>query len=334
MSLNLTLSPSQPNDSIPEEWSHLLSRITPETPFSTWEWQSLWWSHFGQQGKWSVFAVREQGEVIGIAPLYWEAESGYLKFIGGEDLSDYLDILSLPGREPQVWDEILKHLHSSPRGINGLDLHCLPANSPTLQALPSLAQSLGYRVMVEVEEVCPILKLPESWEAYLSLLNGKDRHELRRKIRKAEAASPPLRFRQCSEEECARQDIKSFICLHRKSRPDKEAFMNEQREGFFQEASKTFAQKGWLRLYILEREAMGVAAMLCFDYGKTLYLYNSGHDPELSFLSPGIVLIGYCLQDAISLGKQCFDFMRGKEGYKYRLGGKDSPIYRILVERP
>jgi len=40
------------------------------------------------------------------------------------------------------------------------------------------------------------------------------------------------------------------------------------------------------------------------------------------------------LQDAISLSKQCFDFMRGKEGYKYRLGGKDSPIYRILVERP
>ncbi|MDH7500392.1 MAG: GNAT family N-acetyltransferase, partial [candidate division NC10 bacterium] len=242
-------------------------------------------------------------------------------------------ILSLPGKEPQVWEEILKSLHPLPPRIKGLDLHCLPAHSPTLQALPDLARSLGYRVSVEVEEVCPVLKLPESWEAYLSLLNGKDRHELRRKMRKAETASPPLRFRQCSEEECARQDIQSFICLHRKSRPDKEAFMNGPMQGFFREASQTFAQKGWLRLYILEREEKAAAAMLCFDYQTTLYLYNSGYDPELSLLSPGIVLIGYCLRDAIALGKQCFDFMRGQENYKYRLGGKDSPIYRLRVEK-
>jgi CelD/BcsL family acetyltransferase involved in cellulose biosynthesis len=186
---------------------------------------------------------------------------------------------------------------------------------------------------VEREEVCPILRLPESWETYLSLLDGKERHELRRKMRKAESASPPLQFRQCSEEECARQDIKAFICLHRKSRPDKEAFMNGQREGFFRDASNALAQRGWLRLYILEREGKAAAAMFCFDYEDTLYLYNSGYDPELSPLSPGIVLIGHCLQDAISRGKRYFDFMRGEEDYKYRLGGEDSPIYRIRIER-
>ncbi|MDH7500460.1 MAG: hypothetical protein QHH30_08760, partial [candidate division NC10 bacterium] len=79
MSVNLILPPSPPDDSIPEEWSHLLSKTSPPTPFSTWEWQSLWWSHFGWQGEWSVLAVRSQGEIIGIAPLYREAESGYLK---------------------------------------------------------------------------------------------------------------------------------------------------------------------------------------------------------------------------------------------------------------
>jgi CelD/BcsL family acetyltransferase involved in cellulose biosynthesis len=83
----------------------------------------------------------------------------------------------------------------------------------------------------------------------------------------------------------------------------------------------------------LEREGKAAAAMFCFDYEDTLYLYNSGYDPELSPLSPGIVLIGHCLQDAISRGKRYFDFMRGEEDYKYRLGGEDSPIYRIRIER-
>lgn len=334
MSLELIPLPSQLTFFPAEEWNRLLSQISSGTPFSTWEWQSLWWSHFGQQGVWCVFAIREQGAMVGIAPLYWEAENGYLKFIGGEDLSDYLDILSLKGKERQAWIGVLRYLDSSPPKIRGLDLHCLPANSPTLQVLPPLAEAQGCQVKVEVEEVCPILRLPESWEAYLSQLDGKDRHELRRKMRKAEAAFPPLRFRQCSKEECSRQDIKSFICLHRKSRPEKEAFMNGEREIFFREASQTLARKGWLRLYILERDQRAAAAMLCFDYGETLYLYNSGYDPELSSLSPGIVLIGYCLQDAIWRGKRCFDFMRGKEDYKYRLGGKDSSIYRILIEKP
>lgn len=109
--------------------------------------------------------------------------------------------------------------------------------------------------------------------------------------------------------------------------------MDDEKEAFFRDVSEIFARKEWLRLSILERDQKAVAAMLCFDYGESLYLYNSGFDPELSSLSPGIVLIGYCIQDAISRGKKWFDFMRGSEDYKYRLGGKDTLIYRILIER-
>ena len=317
-----------------EEWDRLLPQIYLNTPFATWEWHSLWWKHFGHEGESHLLVAREQGKVIGIVPLYHEASSGYLKFIGGEDLSDFLDILVVKEKEAQVWRQVLEHLERSPIKARGLDLHSLPANSPTVRVLPLLAEERGYQVKVEVEEVAPVLFLPQSWEAYLALLNTKDRHELRRKMRRAEKASPPLRFRQCAEDECARQDIRSFISLHRKSRPEKEAFMDEERQAFFHDVSQTFARKGWLRLYILEREQEAVAAMLCFDYGESLYLYNSGFDPELSSLSPGIVLIGYCIQDALSRGKRWFDFMRGKEDYKYRLGGKDTPIYRILIERP
>ena len=35
-----------------------------------------------------------------------------------------------------------------------------------------------------------MLRLPESWDAYLGTLSGKDRHELRRKMRKLEAELP------------------------------------------------------------------------------------------------------------------------------------------------
>ncbi len=335
LSLELTPAPFPSTAAIKaEEWDRLLPQIYLNTPFATWDWHDLWWKHFGHEGKSSLLIVREQGRIVAVVPLYLETRSGYLKFIGGEDLSDFLDILAVKGKEAQVWRQVLEYLERSPVKARGLDLHSLPANSPTIQVLPLLAQERGYQVKTEVEEVSPVLSLPQSWEAYLALLNAKDRHELRRKMRRAEEAAPPLRFRQCAEDECARHDILSFISLHKKSRPEKEAFMDEEREAFFGDVSQAFARKGWLRLYILERYQKAVAAMLCFDYGNSLYLYNSGFDPELSSLSPGIVLIGYCIQDAISRGKRWFDFMRGNEDYKYRLGGKDTSVYRILIERP
>jgi CelD/BcsL family acetyltransferase involved in cellulose biosynthesis len=335
LSLELTPAPFHSTAAIKaEEWDRLLPQIYLNTPFATWEWHNLWWKHFGHEGECSLLIAREQERIIGIVPLYHETSSGHLKFIGGEDLSDFLDILVVKEKEAQVWRQVLEYLEISPIQGRGLDLHSLPANSPTVQVLPLLAEERGYQVKVEMEEVSPVLSLPKSWEAYLALLNAKDRHELRRKMRRAEEASPPLRFRQCAEDECARHDILSFISLHKKSRPEKEAFMDEEREAFFRDVSQTFARKGWLRLYILERDQEAVAAVLCFDYGESLYLYNSGFDPELSSLSPGIVLIGYSIQDAISRGKRWFDFMRGNEDYKHRLGGKDTPIYRILIERP
>jgi CelD/BcsL family acetyltransferase involved in cellulose biosynthesis len=334
LALELTSAPCHSDaSSQAEEWNRLLPQIYLDTPFATWEWNSLWWKHFGHQGECSLLVAREQGRTIGIVPLYREASSGYLKFIGGEDLSDFLNLLAVRGKEAQVWRQVLEYIEASPTGAQGLDLHSLPANSPTIQVLPPLAEERGYRVKVEVEEVSPVLSLPRTWGAYLALLKGKERHELRRKMRRAEEASPPLLFRQCAEDACARRDILSFISLHKKSRPEKEAFMDDEREAFFQDVSETFARKEWLRLSILERGQKAVAAMLCFDYGESLYLYNSGFDPELSSLSPGIVLIGYCIQDAISRGKKWFDFMRGSEDYKYRLGGKDTLIYRILIER-
>ena len=335
LSLELTSSPLASELFPAEAWDSLFSssQSTPETPFSTLEWQRLWWRHFGQEYRWSALTIRENERIIGIAPFYWDRQTGFLKLMGGEDLSDYLDILAAKGRESQVWDQILRYLEASPPQIRGLDLHCLPSTSPALQVLPPLAESRGYQVQCQAEEVCPILELPQTWDAYLALLAGKERHELRRKMRKAELSSPPLLFRQCAEEECAREDIRSFICLHRKSQPEKQAFMDQQREAFFREVSDVFAKRGWLRLYILECGEKAVAAMLCFAYQEALYLYNSGFDPELSVLSPGIVLIGHCIQDAIAQGKRRFDFLRGNEDYKYRLGGKDSPIFQMVVRR-
>jgi CelD/BcsL family acetyltransferase involved in cellulose biosynthesis len=75
------------------------------------------------------------------------------------------------------------------------------------------------------------------------------------------------------------------------------------------------------------------AAVLCFDAGSYLYLYNSGYDPEFSGLSVGLVSKALCLQWAIEQGMTGLDFLRGDEPYKYDLGAQDQKIYRLTLRR-
>ncbi|MBA2489759.1 MAG: glycosyl transferase, partial [Chloroflexi bacterium] len=39
------------------------------------------------------------------------------------------------------------------------------------------------------------------------------------------------------------------------------------------------------------------------------------------------------LRDRLQAGRQCFDFLRGDEPYKYEWGAVDQPIHRLLITR-
>ena len=121
----------------------------------------------------------------------------------------------------------------------------------------------------------------------------------------------------------------AFFVLHRKSRKDKAEFMTPNMEGYFRDVALGFQEKGWLSLPFLRAEGKDTAAYFSFRYQGVEYVYNSGYDPEYARLSPGIVLAADCIRRAMERGMSVFHFLRGQEGYKYRLGGKEEKIYQI-----
>jgi len=91
------------------------------------------------------------------------------------------------------------------------------------------------------------------------------------------------------------------------------------------------AQAGLLRLGLLELNAFPVAAVLCFDYNNTVFLYNNGYDPQYSFLSVGLLSKVLCIKDSVERGRSTFDFLKGAEEYKHRLGGKEITLYACQI---
>ncbi len=312
-------------------WNGLLSGSHTDVPFLTWQFQTTWWRLLGQ-GPLHLLGVQDSaGEWAGLLPLYETASPAgpVRRLVGGLEVADYLDVIARRGHEEAVWKALLGALG---RGEwRALDLRPIPAASPTATLVPTLARAAGLACRVEREERCPVIELPGSWEAYLAGLSGKDRHELRRKLRRAEAARPRVESARTPAAMAALLD--SFLALHRKSKAGKARFMDDRMAGFFCEVAAALAGKGWAALWLLWLEDRPAAALFCLEYGGTVGLYNSGFDPAARALSPGVILIARTIEDAIARGFRRYDFLRGDEPYKYGFGALPTDVLRVTVER-
>ena len=310
------------------EWEALLSQCATHAIFQTPLWHRTWWEEMGGQAELKLTSMREEGTLVGVAPLMQMDDT--LTFLGDTDLWDYHDFVMAVGREGELYRLLFQSLLEKNWKI--MDLLSVPASSAALYYLPEMAKACGYSTEVTPEDVSPGIALPASWDDYLVLLGKKDRHELNRKLRRLER-SGSYRFHTVNSSSDLNTALEDFFALMKDSRQDKAVFLTVEREHFFRRMGQDLAEAGMLRLFFLEIAGQRVAGALCFDYGGTRFLYNSGYNPEFGSLSVGLALKALCLKQAIEDGSDYFDFLRGNERYKYDLGAKDVQLYRLTIRR-
>ena len=320
------------------EWNRLLQRSCCDTIFLTWEWQSTWWKHLGEGDLLLLgFRADDDGRLVGIAPLFHtqtDSRESILHLVGCRDVSDYLDLIVEQGQEDIVYPALLDYLETEGPEWGLADFCNIPEGSTTFVRLRELAEARGYQTLVEIEDVCPIIDLPATWDEYLMTLSKKQRHEVRRKMRRADA-EVDTRFVVVGPEHNLETEIGIFVDLHQKSSPEKDEFMDPQMVGFFYDVAQVLQDQGWLQLVFVEMDGEKAASLLNFDYGGSILVYNSGYDPARFYhLSPGIIVTARSIEHAIALGRAKFDFLRGDEVYKYRFGAQDTKVRRLLVAKP
>jgi CelD/BcsL family acetyltransferase involved in cellulose biosynthesis len=256
-----------------------------------------------------------------------------VRFVGGVEVADYLDIIAPAYLMREAWSALLDYLLQHRTDWDALDLHSLPEFSPSREALTSLAAEKGLGIEVVPEDVCPLIELPGDWETYLMGLRKKDRHELRRKVRKLEGRDDARWYLVRTDDPGElERGMRAFIDLHRSSGLDKAQFMDERRAEAFMQMAAHMSRSGWLDLAVLSVHDEPAAAYLSFNYHGRLYLYNSGYDPKFAAYSAGVALLAYRIHKAILQGVKTFDFLRGDEEYKYDFGAKDTYVYRAVLQ--
>lgn len=326
-------------DELRDEWNALVERSTTNTIFSTIQWHENWWNAYCPGELW-VHSVRDGETLVGIASLFIEnsdAGQRIVRCIGCEDVTDYLDLIVDADRASTVYAAIAEHLIKQHDKFDAISLCNIPAESPTLDMLKKALEDAGEQVTITQQEVCPVIELPEAWDDYLANLDKKQRHEIRRKLRHAQGQKRMggLDWYIVDESHDLDAEIDYFIDLMAKSHPEKAGFLeDDQHVQFFKTMIPAVFEQGWLQLnFLVLNETDRAAAYLNFVYNDRVYVYNSGLDPEAhSRLSPGIILLSYNIQHAIDAGISKFDFLRGDEHYKYRMGGQDTPVFNLRTE--
>lgn len=273
-----------------------------------------------------ILSVTDDSQPVGIMPLRIDGDRA--AFLGDPDVCDYQDVISAPETAVDTVRAVVDHLRKE--GVKTMDLGTLRPDARVLQALRSLAAEGLVGIDVTEEETTFETGLPDTWDQYLQQLNGKQRHEVRRKIRRLEAAGPMDYAAADNGTRSAFTD--AFIALFRRNRQDKAAFMSDRMEVYFRHLIEALADQDMLRLYVLSVNSQPAAAVLCFDYNGVRYLYNSGYDENYRDLSVGVLSKIYSIQKSIEMGCRTFDFLKGAETYKKRIGGHEIPLYRCRVD--
>jgi CelD/BcsL family acetyltransferase involved in cellulose biosynthesis len=276
-------------------------------PFPQREFLSAWWEAFGQG--WELLVVSDQYATL---PLMRSGMT--VQFVGDSDLTDYhsplgSDLTGLVG-------ELSVRL--APGVV--LDLDSLPEEAAN--PLTAAVTDAGLEVKLTEQTTAMVLELPSSIEAYREMIGKKERHELARKRRRYEERIGPVTHQTHTG---AGFGFEEFVRLHRAAGGEKGAFMTGDRYRFF---SRLARQPGW-RVDLLEHAGRATACVFGWTDGRDYYLYNASYDPELHNASPGQVLLSTMIEVCIAAGCGRFDFLKGDEQYKARLGAEPRPLYRV-----
>ena len=328
-------------DALAETWNQLLAESASHVPFLRYEYLSTWWKTLGG-GEWAqgdlfvVAASSDDDKMIGIAPLFFAPNpegKPALMLIGSFEISDYLDLIVRPAAQTRFVDALLTFLTGPDvPPWEALDFYNLMDDSPTLDILRNSAERIGLAFSEEILQPAPRIALPDSWETYLAGLKKKQRHEIRRKLRRAEAAPEGIRWYFVEDEFALDAEMEAFMQLMAYS-PVKDEFLTRVMRTQMKSAVHAAFRAGWLQLAFLEIGGQKAAAYLNFDYANRIWVYNSGLNFDLRHYSPGWVLLSYLIQWAIENGRTTYDFMRGDEDYKYRFGGVNRYVKRVQIKR-
>jgi len=307
-------------DSLRDDWRRLADESG--NVFATWEWNRLWWRHYGRGRPLRIAVSQRGGEPIeAVVPLFlWSHRPLRILRLIGHGHGDRLGPICDEQDDKTAKRVLRRVLETEPHDVFIGDWVASDRN---------WARVLGGRAVRSTGY--PILRFPDgSSDAFLAGQSRRFRKRARNLQNRIERDHDVIyRYADASTLE---RDLDVAFGLHG-ARFGEHSGCNfcGRHEQFHREFAATALQEGWLRLLTLELD--GEPA--CFEYGflfqNAYFAYQAGRDPSWERYSVGFVLELECIRRALEAGAIEYRFLGGEEDYKYRFPTEDPRLETVVA---
>lgn len=194
--------------------------------------------------------------------------------------------------------------------------------------LENFAQEPG--LQVKIAEQVPCVAIDLHHPAHGEVLLRRSR-KYARKLQNVH----PYRFEEATSETLP-EFSEALERLHQQRRRQEHcrgALSNPLDRSFHREVARRFLNARTLMFCGIRMAGKLVAVIYGFGVCNRVYSYLSGFDTEYARKSVGAISIGYAVDRAMERRYDAFDFLQGREPYKYTWGARDIPcLARTIVK--
>ena len=317
-----------------DEWNKTLMKSQCNTFYLTFEWLSTWWQYFGEGDELFVILIRDDGKLIGAAPLMIKKTQlggitvdRKLQFIA-HDVSDYMDFM-ITDKPEKCFSLIFDQIKMRSNLWDWAEFVYIPENSPLL------SYWLNQSGLKEVRDISVVIDLTkyQNWEEYFRSLDKKVRDDVKRQENNLKRMGE-ISLEIFTDYDQINSTLSKFFELHRKRWAEegfKSQFQDERLKKRYLALAEVLSSSGRVELSCLKVDQVIAALHFGFVYNERYYYYTPAFNPEFKKFSPGKLLLANLIRNSFEKRFKKFDLLRGAEKYKFFWSDNKISLYGISV---
>jgi len=303
-------------------WQRLIERAELDHPFMCHEWLLSWWECFGTGRELYVIAVRNNGNVIALAPLMIRQERMHgvkirrIEAIYNEHTPRYDFIIG--SHHDLVYRAIWEHLRQQKHHWDIVLLSQIPAGSRTLDEMARLARAACHATGVWSPPASPYIDLGRGLQEFSKTLKGHHRRNVRSRHERLSAIGPVTMEVIASSDQLqdGLRDAMRIEAAAWKGRNGTAIESDPAVTEFYLRFAQRAAERGWLRLFFLKLGDRRIAVDYALSLNQKLYGVKIGYDPEFHTYSPSNLLLNLIVEQACIQGEIEYDFLGADDQWK------------------
>ena len=320
-----------------EEWNSLLLRSTSGSVYLTHEWLASWWRSFAKAGDLLVILAKDEGRIIGAAPLmslngrFRGLPIRKVAFMGDANWT-VGDFIISENRE-KVIEEMVERLYHEAWDL--IDLQGIPDDSANLPVLEEKLKARGARFTVDPASVYPVLKTDMPWEEYYGGRSVRFKKAIRNKLNRiGRAGDVTVRKYSSVEEVSGALPVIFGIGLKGWKHTIKGSIAStEENRAFYTALSEAMSAKGGLDIWVLRLNGEAIAFEYHLRYNNRIYGLTADFDESFRDLSPGSVLDFHIVEHLFRNERCEYDMGSGASFYKEHWTGDGRRCSRLSFYR-